>query len=388
MATGHLKTRKCADGTTSYQLVVETDRDPITGKRQRFYKTVKGTKKQANAMLRQMIFNLQNGTVTTPSAIKLSSWMNTWLNTYLPNIELTTRDGYEEKIKNYIIPALGHIPLNALNNQTIQSWILSLSNKGLSPKTIRNAYNNLNAALKKAVVLRMIPYNPCDGTELPKLEKHEARVYSISDIQKALAAADNVAMYMMILLGATLGLRRGEMAALRWNDVNFDKNTVSITTNRVHANRQVVQKAPKTKASRRTITVGADVMDALREAKALYDVCVATTPGFRDLGYIVWKEKTGEPYHPDSLTQKWERFVEKNGLPPLCLHGLRHSNATALIASGVSAKVVQHRLGHSDISVTLNTYAHVLPCMDEDAASKLDQALFSSGQTLNHLPLR
>lgn len=93
MATGHLKTRKCADGTTSHQLVVETDRDPITGKRQRFYKTVKGTKKQANAMLRQMIFNLQNGTVTTPSAIKLSSWMNTWLNTYLPNIELTTRDG-------------------------------------------------------------------------------------------------------------------------------------------------------------------------------------------------------------------------------------------------------------------------------------------------------
>ena len=161
----------------------------------------------------------------------------------------------------------------------------------------------------------MIPYNPCDGTELPKLEKHEARVYSISDIQKALAAADNVAMYMMILLGATLGLRRGEMAALRWNDVNFDKSTVSITTNRVHANRQVVQKAPKTKASRRTITVGADVMDALREAKALYDVCVATTPGFRDLGYIVWKETTGEPYHPDSLTQKWERFVAKNDLP-------------------------------------------------------------------------
>ena len=388
MATGHLKTRKCADGTTSYQLVVETDRDPITGKRQRFYKTVKGTKKQANATLRQMIFDLQNGTVTTPSAIKLSTWMNTWLSSYLPNIEQTTRVGYEEKINTYILPTLGHIPINALNNQTVQSWVLGLSNKGLSPKTIRNAYNNLNAALKKAVVLRMLPYNPCDGTVLPKLQKYNAQVYSIADIQQALAAADSISIYLMILLGATIGLRRGEMAALRWDDVNFAKNTVTISTNRVHAKNRVVEKAPKTQAGNRTITVGADVMTALREAKALSDDCVATTPGFKDLGYVLWNEKTGGPYHPDSLTQKWERFVAKNGLPPIRLHDLRHSNATALIAAGVNAKVVQHRLGHSDISVTLNTYTHVLPSMDEDAASKLDQALFSSGQSLNHLPTR
>lgn len=388
MATGHLKSRECADGTTSYQLTVETGRDPVTGKRQRYYKTVKGTKKQANAALRQMIMNLQNGTVTTPSSIKLSTWMNTWLNSYLPNIEQTTRDGYEEKIKSYILPTLGHIPLNALNNQTIQSWILNLSNQGLSPKTIRNAYNNLNAALKKAVVLRMLPYNPCDGTVLPRLQRYNAQVYSITDIQKALSAADSVSIYMMILLGATIGLRRGEMAALRWDDVNFAKNSVTISTNRVHTKHRVIEKAPKTQAGNRTITVGADVMTTLREAKALYDDSVANTPGFKDLGYVLWNEKTGGPYHPDSLTQKWERFVTRNGLPVIRLHDLRHSNATALIASGVSAKVVQHRLGHSDIGITLNTYTHVLPSMDEDAANKLDQALFSCGQALNHLPTK
>ena len=234
----------------------------------------------------------------------------------------------------------------------------------------------------------MLPYNPCDGTVLPKLQKYNAQVYSITNIQNALAAADSISIYLMILLGATIGLRRGEMAALRWDDVDFAKNTVTISTNRVHAKNRVVEKAPKTQAGNRTITVGADVMTALREAKALYDDCVATTPGFKDLGYVLWNEKTGGPYHPDSLTQKWERFVAKNGLPPIRLHDLRHSNATALIAAGVNAKVVQHRLGHSDISVTLNTYTHVLPSMDEDAASKLDQALFSSGQSLNHLPTR
>lgn len=386
MATGHLRKRINKNGSISYQLVVESERDPLNGKRERKFKTVNGTKKQAEAELRKMISDLETGNISAPSAIKLSSWMDTWLSTYLPNIEQTTKDGYEEKVKLYIKPELGHIPLKALKNTDVQLWINKLTQKGLSPKTIRNAYNNLNAALNKAVVLRMIPHNPCEGTVLPKLQHYQAQVYAPATIQQALAAADNMADYLIVLLGATLGLRRGEMAALQWNDVDFSKGIVSITQNRVHVKNSVVQKAPKSKAGNRIIKAGPDVLSALRNAKSTYDDAVANTPGFKNMGFVLCKEN-GEPFHPDSITQRWERFVAKHNLPSIRLHDLRHSNATALIAAGVSPKVVQHRLGHANVNITLNTYTHVLPSMDEDAAEKLDNALFSTAQPINHPPM-
>ena len=216
MATGHIKPRKNLDNTTSYQLVVETDRDPITGKRNRYYKTVKCGKRQAEAELRKMIAEIEGGGICTPTAMKLGDWMDTWLTTYLPNIEQTTRDGYKEKIDNYIRPTIGLLPLKALSPRAIQDWINNLMKEGRSPKTIRNAYNNLNAALKKAVILQMIPRNPCEGTVLPKLQKYQAQVYNVATIQQAMAAADSLSIYLIILLGASVGLRRGEMAALQW----------------------------------------------------------------------------------------------------------------------------------------------------------------------------
>ena len=386
MATGHLRKRINKNGSVSYQLTAEGDRDPISGKRERKYKTITGTKKQAEAELRKMISDLETGNITTPSAMKLSNWMDTWLTTYLPHIEQTTRDDYKDKIKLYIKPTLGHIPLKALKNTDIQAWINSLNDIGKSPKTIRNVYNNLNAALKQAVVLRMIPYSPCEGTVLPKLQKPQTNVYNIAMIQQALTVAGDLATYVIILLGASVGLRRGEMAALQWSDVDFVKKTISITKNRVHTTQGIIEKSPKTKAGKRTITIGHDVANALRDVKAIYDKAVANKPGFKDLGYVLFKEN-GEAFHPDSLTQKWERFVAKQNLPPIRLHDLRHSNATAMIAAGINAKVVQHRLGHANVSITLNTYTHVLPEMDQEAADTLNNALFSSAQPISSPPI-
>ena len=154
----------------------------------------------------------------------------------------------------------------------------------------------------------------------------------------------------------------------------------------VHAKNTVVQKAPKSQAGNRVIKIGQDVLAALSDAKAVYDDAILNTPSFKNLGYVLCKEN-GEPFHPDSITQRWERFVEKHHLPSIRLHDLRHSNATALIAAGVSPKVVQHRLGHANVNITLNTYTHVLPSMDEDAAEQLVNALFSSAQHVNHPPI-
>lgn len=374
MATSHIQPRKNKDGTTSYQIVVEMERDPVTGKRIRQYKTIKGNRKQAEAVRHKMLSDCENGNRMNASTMKVGEWMQMWLDSYLPNIEATTRDGYAEKIRNYILPDLGSIPLKLLRNDTVQQWINGLHKRGLSPKTIRNAFNNLNAAMKRAVILRMLPFNPCEGVALPKLIKPTVAVYNQRQIQQVLKAAKGTDIYLLVLLGLSGGFRRGEMAALRWESIDFEKGTVKICDNRVHASKTVVQKAPKTASGNRTVRLGAEVIDELREAKAAYDAATRE-PGFRNLGYVICKED-GTPYHPDSLTQKWERFTARHNLPHIKLHGMRHTNATALIGAGVSEKVVSERLGHSDVSTTLRTYTHVLPEMDEEAAAKMDSILF------------
>lgn len=374
MVNGHIDPRKNKDGTTSYQVVIELERDPVTGKRVRQYKTVKGTKKQAEAVLRKMQAACENGNVINATPLKVGDWMRQWLDNYLPNIEATTRDGYEEKLRNYILPGLGHIQLKMLRADHVQCWINDLSRRGLSPKTIRNAFNNLNAAMKRAVILRMLPFNPCDGVVLPKLVKPKTEVYNQKQARQVLAAAEGTDIYLLVLLGLSVGFRRGELAALRWESVNFEQSTIRICDNRVHASTGVVQKAPKSEAGNRTIRVGTEVISALKAAKAAYDKA-AQEPGFHDLGYVICKAD-GTPYHPDSLTQKWERFTARHGLPHIKLHGLRHTNATSLIGAGVNEKVVCERLGHADVSTTLRSYTHVLPTMDADAAVKMDGILF------------
>ncbi len=177
------------------------------------------------------------------------------------------------------------------------------------------------------------------------------------------------------ILGALLGLRRGEMTALRWENIDFQKKTVTICENRVQSTKGVIHKDPKSEAGKRTVMIGEKALDALRQVKAIYDEA-CNDPWFHASGYVLFKEN-GDPYRPDCITQLWSRFAERSELPYIRLHDLRHTNATLLIANGVSARVVQHRLGHADVSTTLQRYVHVQPAMDEEAADTIDAAIFA-----------
>jgi len=244
--------------------------------------------------------------------------------------------------------------------------------KGLSAKSIKDTYNNINAAMKKAVVLRMVSYNPCEGVSLPKLKRYRAKVYDITNIHKLLEIAEGTDMYLPIFLCVTFGLRRGELLALRWSDIDFKTKTLSVRNNMVRGEKGFIIKAPKSESGIRDIRFGDDTLAELRAAKKQYfdDMC-AYGAGFQNLNFVI-RQEDGSPLKPDSMTQKWERFIEYNHLPPIRLHDLRHSNATALIMAGVNPRVVQQRLGHSDVNITLNTYTHVLPEMDVEAAQILD----------------
>ncbi|MBR4846482.1 MAG: site-specific integrase [Bacteroidaceae bacterium] len=377
MAIGSIRKRTDSKGNVTYQITLELDRDPITGVRHRRYHTVHGSKREAQEMLKKLLLNPDENLNAVQSSIRLRDWMRTWLDEYLPHIAQTTRDGYEEKIRNHISPVLGGTPINQLDTTQIQRFINSRIDRGMAPKSIRALYNNLNASLNKAVQLKILGHNPCTGVVLPKLKRYQSEVYDAEQIQHLLEIAkqDSISAYAICILGALLGLRRGEMTALRWEQVDFVNKKVTICENRVQSSKGVIEKAPKSESGIRTITIGKKALDALRYIKDFYDDACRNNPWFHGAGYVLFKED-GQPYRPDCVTQLWGRFIQRTDLPYIRLHDLRHTNATLLIANDVSARVVQHRLGHADVSTTLQRYVHVQPAMDEAAADKIDSAIF------------
>ena len=377
MAIGSIRKRTDSKGNVTYQITLELDRDPITGVRHRRYHTVHGSKREAQEMLKKLLLNPDENLNAVQSSIRLRDWMRTWLDEYLPHIAQTTRDGYEEKIRNHISPVLGGTPINQLDTTQIQRFINSRIDRGMAPKSIRALYNNLNASLNKAVQLKILGHNPCTGVVLPKLKRYQSEVYDAEQIQHLLEIAkqDSISAYAICILGALLGLRRGEMTALRWEQVDFVNKKVTICENRVQSSKGVIEKAPKSESGIRTITIGKKALDALRYIKDFYDDACRNNPWFHGAGYVLFKED-GQPYRPDCITQLWGRFIQRTDLPYIRLHDLRHTNATLLIANDVSARVVQHRLGHADVSTTLQRYVHVQPAMDEAAADKIDSAIF------------
>lgn len=379
MASGNIRKRTTKKGVC-YQLTIECGYDPVTGKRERHYKTLSNcTKKYAEAELRKLLYEHEHGHTVKSSATKLASWLAEWLDSYdVTKLEQTTRDGYEQSVRNHINPHLGRLTLDKITTKDIQSFVSKLSQRNLSPKTIRNTFTILRSALESAVVMQILSRNPCQGVKLPTATRYEAKVYSTDTVIDVLNLAKDKNIYPVFILGALLGLRRGELAALTWGDIDFDTGIITVDKNRVHTSKGVISKQPKSSAGTRTICAGTTVISLLQELKETIDDTNSTNIDNR---FIVCKAD-GAPYHPDSITQMWKRFIARYDIEQIRLHDLRHTNATNYLASGASSKVVQKHLGHADIRTTLNTYAHVLPSMKQEAASNFDDYIFKKNTTI------
>lgn len=383
-ATGHIRKRVGKNGAVSYQLTVESP-SGIGGKRNRNYATVKGTKKQAEAVLRQMISEVESQTYVRPSKITVAEWMDEWMSTYIINSRsVTTIDGYKNQIANYLVPALGDVYLQDLTPAMVQRWVNQLrersplTGKPLAPKTVRNIWLNLSTAMDRALIEDLIKKNPCQHTQLPQKEKYEADVYDQEEIEKLLEAANGTDMELPMLLEVCLGLRRGELLALKWDKIDFEHARVTICENLVEVNKVLYTKTPKTRSGIRTLEIPPSLLEKLREARLRYlEQKIRLGGDFHDDGYVVCQEN-GKPYKPDSMGCKFRRFLKDNGLRPIRFHDLRHTNATLMLTNGISPKVAQQRLGHADFSTTMNIYSHVLESVDREAANAIDQAIFGS----------
>lgn len=384
MASGHIRKREYKNGH-SWQIIVEADIDPVTGKRKRVYKTIKGTKKQAEKVMVQMLSEMNQGIFIHESPKTVEQFLTEWLETYIrPTKSPTTTKRYVEQVEKYIIPSLGKKKLQDLKSMDIQKFYNALaeksplSDKPLSPKSIKNIHMNLLASLGQAVKMDLIKKNPAELVELPKTKKYQAQVYDADEVQNLLESVMDTDMEVPIALLVGLGLRRGEVLALRWQDVDFERGKVHIRRNMVKVGAEIIFKDPKTETSNREIEIPATLLKLLQRERKRY-VANKLKMGiqFEDNDLIVcWDD--GKLIKPDSLSQKFRRLTRDIGLKHIRLHDLRHTNATLMLTYGVNPKVAQQRLGHASISTTMDIYSHVTDKVEKEAADKLDKGIFEA----------
>ena len=377
--TGNITRR----GKSSWRIKYEIDRDPVTGKRQTRYLTVRGTKKNAQRELTRVQHEIDVGAHVDATKESVGEYLERWLRDYAKvNVAPKTFERYNEIVTRHLKPALGAIVLKDLKPLNIQGYYSDaletgrLNGKGgLSPRTVHHFHRILSEALKQAVRWRLLAINPAEAVTPPKPEETEIEIFNNGELARLLREARPTRSFPAILLAATTGMRRGEVLAVRWRDVDLDGAvlTVNQTVEETKAGLRV--KAPKTKRSRRNITLPALTVEALRRHRVRQLEERMKLGLGRDHDGLVFTDLEGGLVRPRNITKEFGRIVKRAGLRAVTFHGLRHSHITTLLGDGVNPKVVSERAGHASVAITLQLYGHVLPNMQADAAAKVDAAL-------------
>ncbi|MFJ8452761.1 site-specific integrase [Bacillus paramycoides] len=349
--------------------------DPITGKRTRKKKRGFKTKREAEKTLAILLNDLANETYVEPSNTTFEEYLSDWFQTKRKQIGIQTAKGYESYMRYHIVPSLGKYPLSKLTTIIIQKFINSLIDKELSYATIKKIYNILNNSIQKAVNLELIPKNVVTNVELPHATRNEMKVWNIEEVKAFLKVSMDSRYYIAFHLAVTTGMRQGELLGLRWKDVDLERGTVHIKQTLSHDGKEFLTGA-KTTSSIRSITLLSDTVTALKKHEAIImrEKLKAGTD-YVDHDLIICTCR-GTVLSPRNLLRTFKGLIQKANLPNIRFHDLRHTHATSLLLEGINPKVVAERLGHSKVSVTLDTYSHVLPNMQKEAADKLNKTLF------------
>jgi integrase len=364
--------------------------DPVTGKRRQRSKGGFRTRKECQAALNEALAALRTATFVDPSPRTLGSFLvEEWLPAVRPpRLRPSTWSSYQMNAKRHIVPALGAVALQRLGPAQLTAFYRTLLESGrrdgrggLAPKTVRNIHGTIHAALQDAVRWGYVARNVASAVELPKGMAPEMHVWSPEELRAFLDQVRSDRLFAAWLLMVTTGMRRGELAGLRWIDVDLDAGRVSPRRPRVVVNYEVVVSEPKTTKGRRSLALDPATAAALRRHRTQQaQERLAAGPLWQDSGLVfAWPD--GSPIHPQRFSSWFEQHARAAGLPRIRLHDVRHSYATAALAAGIPAKVVSERLGHANIAITMDTYSHVLPGLDAAAAGTVAQLILGDSNT-------
>ncbi len=352
------------------------------GKRKYFNKTIHGTKKDAQKYLTAKLREKDLGVFIEPASIGLGEYLDKWLEEIAkPRLRKSTFSSYEAVLKNYVKANLGTKRLSDIQAYEVQKLYNDLIKQGLSSRTVRYAHVVFSSAMKQAIKWKMIAQNPCELCELPRLEKNEMKYLSPEETTKFLDVAKDTKHFVVFLLVIESGMRPEEYLALQWKDIDFEQKALSvrraIVWNRKGGGFNFTE--PKTKKSRRSIPISNSVINALKtHRRKQLEEKLKLGAAYQNLD-LVFASEVGTPIQPKNLLDRHFRpLLIKAELPSLRLYDLRHTTATLLLSAGENPKVVSERLGHASIVLTLDTYSHVLPTMQESATNKLEKMMFGT----------
>jgi integrase len=383
---GHVRQRSPGTWEVRYTLGTE----PGTGKRRTITTTVKGERKDAKRELRRLLRTLDTGQHVDPTRMTVNDWLTLWLTTVRNEVSPKTHERYADLVRCFLIPELGAHPLAKLTPVHIQTaynkWAVGGRRDrkagGLSPQTRRHIHRVLKSALSRAVKQLMIGRNPADSIEkLPKVDRRSLTVLTAEQSARLLEDLAHTRAYWPVLIALSTGMRRGEILALRWRNVDLDRALITIVESleQVGGRREGIRfKLPKS-GKARAVTLPSFTVEELRrlrreQAKKLLALGIPQSGDTLLCGCI-----DGKPMIPGSLTREFWRLTGRlKDIPRIRFHDLRHTHATELLRAGVQPKVVQERLGHSSISITMDVYSHLSETLQLDAAIELDRVFRSA----------
>jgi len=397
MAKGHARHR----GGNRWQLEVDLGSyvDPVTGKRKRNrkYKTIKAKgQREANLELARFVAKITNSDYFEPEKVNFIDFVkNDWLPVAKERLAHTTLSMYISHLELYILPAFQYLRLDQIKPKHIVDFIKNLQEDGirqdgkdggLSNATIRNHYRALCHIFNYAIELRIIKESPTVGIRIPKRAKKKINVYSLGEALKLLQALEtekHVPHWQIIVKLAILtGMRKSELYGLEFKHFDFEKRTLSIEQALTYTTEQGYQVHPIKKGGvdgSRIVSLSNRVIDPvskLERARKEERFAFKKEQMWRNGKYnFILSHENGEPFNPWSMQNWWKRFLKRHGLDYINIHALRHTSATLLINEGVHPKVISERLGHSNISTTMDVYGHVLQEADERSTQLLDEAL-------------
>lgn len=371
-------------GAKSWRIKFDVGRDPLTGKRQTRFHTFRGTKKEAEDERIRLLHTVTHGTYIDPSKLTVAQFFEQWDRDWASlHLSPKTIERYREIIKLHISPNIGAERVQKLRPVHLSTLYAKLQREGranggaLAPRTVGHVHRVLHRALGHAVSWGIITGNPASSVEPPPVPDTEVEVLNEAHVGLVMKQLRGAPIYPVASFALATGCRRGEIAALRWGDVDLEKAVVSIEQSLEVTGRgkHLRFKEPKSKKGRRNIALPAYMVAELRAHwKAQQEQRLSLGVGRASPDDLVFATIEGGPQNPDDITRQWRRTVKSKKLPKVTFHALRHTHVSQLIAAGMDVLTISRRIGHSSPTITLSVYGHLFKNTDATAAAMIEAA--------------